>query len=256
MQQNLSAPSSGEESAIKYYREPPYTAGPLTDLALVQPYWTLHAPYNLLLAVLVKWVRQGRLKVNPEKGGFFDAAPLFRVQFKVDSPPRDSRENNLWDLLSGTGRGPLDTTSKETLAAYWHTPLFGEGIVTQQGNYWYQETLLDSRQRLVEQRFLGPQAARQKGAVSMEQLTPEGLSLFVHIKEFQNYLLNFAELNEPGRHEYHQLDELMEWAAFLGIYQPVQKQLFIHSKAYKKNRENRRPAWRWLNQLAQKQIAP
>lgn len=202
----------------KYYRDIPYTEGPLTDVAILLTPLASGALQDYFNAFLLKWIKEGRVEqLKQEKGLIFKREESTLKLNQGQISPSDL-EDEMWNMVcSAAGKNQILETSEFTR---WAEKNYGK-LTAWEGRLTSQSELALGKQGYVkddEKKLFGfiPYATTT--------ITDKGDELQDHIVQFKNYLQDFSLLNERGPEQVGLWDQLFIWAGLLGIAEEVAKQ--------------------------------
>ncbi len=208
------------ENKDQYYRDIPYTQGPLSDMAPVFAQMGEGTMEQYISAYLLKWLYEGRVESVKTEEGFIFKRETSSIRFLTENiESGDASEQALWLFMrSAAGEdGVLERNEFTTWTGKsgnfnrltsWNTNriLYGTKAMKQHG-YFTEET----RKVLFFNR-------------TVDVNTPEGVRLVDNTQRFKNFLENFSLLNERGAADVALWDKLLIWAAVLGIADKVREQ--------------------------------
>lgn len=206
-----------------YYREIPL-GGPFYPIVSLldteAPQW--------MSAIFLEWIKDGHLK--PIK---YEAGWLFKHEddgFVINQPgPKTFCSDNhqtLWNYLMGAA-GENGILENKELQAYFERSEY-------RFSNWHSHMLWDSNKFLLDNGYIFIATKKYLGVINRKryELTPTGQELVNQIAGFKRYLSDFSLLNEREASNVMLWDELMVWAAALGIAEKVEEQFAILDPGY------------------------
>lgn len=209
-----------EMNEDQYYRDIPYTKGPMRDVHYLLESVGTGSFENYFSAYVLKWVKEGHIIHTTEtKGTFFkkEADQFILNTTKLD-PSVDKIERRFYNIVveAAGADGILDENEIKAWSKknYKELESLKSDLLTYSKNHLYKEGYL----YLEEVPYLGMHATITKAS-------PDGEMLFDHLVQFKNYLKDFSLLDERQIKEVGLWEELIIWASLYGIAEEVAKQL-------------------------------
>jgi uncharacterized membrane protein YgcG len=204
----------------QYYREIPYTKGPMCDVQYLLESVGTGSFENYFSAYVLKWVKDGYITHTTETKGmvFKKEHDQFVLNtFKLDKSV-DKIERRFFKIVveAAGADGVLD----ENEIKAWSKKNYKELDALKNDLLRYSKDHLHHQGYLYfeEVPFLGMHATITKAS-------PEGEELFDHLVQFKNYLTDFSLLDERQIKEVSLWEDLIIWASLYGIAEEVAKQL-------------------------------
>ena len=201
----------------EYYRDYPIE-GNFTDIYYLLYLMGASNFKNLLTAYILKWVKEEKIIVDKEKvdGSYIGATPT--IYFFSKDVDKSSIEGELFHMML-TASGDEDILQESEFSTWAET------------NY---EQLIDWEKRVVNESLkklkdAGYVESRVRKVFfinkTSDELTKSGELLERKVYQYINYLHDFSLLDEHKVINVKIWDEVMIWAALLGITDVVRKQL-------------------------------
>jgi uncharacterized membrane protein YgcG len=204
----------------QYYREIPYTKGPMRDVQYLLESVGTGSFENYFSAYVLKWVKDGYITHTTEtKGMVFkkEHDQFVLNSFKLDKSV-DKIERRFFKIVveAAGADGVLD----ENEIKAWSKKNYKELDALKNDLLRYSKDHLHHQGYLYfeEVPFLGMHATITKAS-------PEGEELFDRLVQFKNYLTDFSLLDERQIKEVSLWEDLIIWASLYGIAEEVAKQL-------------------------------
>lgn len=199
----------------QYYREYPYKGDHL-DAYYIMYHMGIGSFENLFTSLLLKWIKEGRIAMDIEEGGFLrkQRSTLTILKAGMDE---SSEEGKLFRMLEmGAGKKKMmDENHLKRWAESRHDEL----------ERWERQVLKASAGKLTDQDYL---TAEQKKLLFFKRTiynqTAKGMEVEENTYKFVNYLHDYSLLNEHEAINVHIWDEMMIWAGYLGLTAVVMKQ--------------------------------
>lgn len=202
----------------QYYREIPYTEGPMADIAYMLEKIDRGKIENYFNALLLKWLKEGHIDhVTEEKGLIIkhNESVLQLNRGQVESADFESR---MWNVMqSAAGE---DNQLEEKEFTKWAKKNYK--IIDELG----QDLGNDSEAVMIRKGYLDPKEITVFKLFTSVVLssTDLGEALSNHLVQFENYLKDFSLVNEREAKEVFLWDELLIWASLYGIAKEVAQQ--------------------------------
>lgn len=200
----------------EYYRDFPYD-GPFLDT-----YYLLYKMgatnfEKLLTSFILKWINDERIMVESERVGFIRKKYVATIYFLDKEMEKDHPEGELFHMMLGAANSNDVLEQKEF--AKW------AGSSRRRLERWETRVFNQSLNKL---KRLGYIRLERKGRFLLKrktyELTKEGQELEEKVYKYVNYLHDFSLLIEHEAINVKIWDEIMIWAAFLGLTDVVRKQ--------------------------------
>lgn len=199
----------------EYYRDYPYE-GYFLDAYHVVYSMGLSNFKTMFTAVLLKWIKEDRIMVETSEGGMFRKSRA-TLTILNDDMEMDSTEEKLFNLLKNAAgsKKVLNENQLTKWAERHRNRLYS----------WEKEVMNNSARTL---RHEGYVTTEEKKVLFMKrkvhELTQSGEDMEENTYKYVNYLYDFSLLNEHEAVNVKIWDEIMIWAAFLGLTEVVMKQ--------------------------------
>lgn len=201
----------------QYYREVPY------DKHFIDTqYFTGSEVSDWISAFILKWISEGRLTEEVEQVGFIIKRDKLSLGIIPNLQPIENElERSLWSMVV-TAAGDDGILAEKEFNRYVRRNL-------KSFNSWTADIRERSRTVMVVQGYLGQSSEKVFKIVTRTRfsITHKGQDLGDKITAFKNYLKDFSLLEERGVSHVLLWQELMIWAAFMGIAEEVYEQLKI-----------------------------
>lgn len=201
----------------EYYREVPYD-----DNFIETAYLTDADVSDWISAFILKWVAEGRLVDEVEEVGWIFKKDKLALKIMPDQlSPLNMREQELWSMVqSAAGEDNILSEKEFNRYVKEHISRF---------NRWTASIPSKSETVLEEKGYLVTTTEKVMGLFNRKNtsVTPKGQELGDNIVAFKNYLQDFSLVSEREVSHVQLWQELMVWAAYLGIAEEVYEQLKI-----------------------------
>lgn len=211
----------------QYVYEYPYN-GPFIDI-----YWFLLVDVKttkieqLIAAFLLKWTKEDYIDIQSEEVGFLFKSDLAVIYLRERKPAIDGLEGELFKMILEASDGETKLThndfvkwveSNRSTVRKWEKNVrdFSEDLLKEE-NY-YEEI---RKRRIIFNR-------------STDELTEKGQQLEANVFRYMNYLRHYSLINEHEPVNVKIWDEIMIWAAVLGLTDEVYRQFQGLYPAYQK----------------------
>lgn len=201
----------------QYYREVPY------DKHFINTqFFTGSEVSDWISAFILKWISEGRLTDQVEQVGLI----IKRDKLALKLMPylqqiENELERSLWDMVEAAAGDDRILAEKE----------FNRYVKRniKSFNSWTDDVKEKSRTAMMVEGYLGQSTEKVFKIITRTRfsITPQGQDLGDKITAFKNYLKDFSLLEERGVSHVVLWQELMIWAAFMGIAEEVYEQLKI-----------------------------
>ena len=201
----------------EYYREVPYE-GNFIETA----YLTQSDVSDWISAFILKWVSEGRLVDEVEEVGWVFKKDKLALKIMPDQlSPLNMREQELWSMVqSAAGEDNILSEKEFNRYVKQHISRF---------NRWTESIPTKSEEALKEKGYLSITTEKVMGLFNRKNIsvTSEGQELGDNIVAFKNYLQDFSLVSEREVSHVQLWQDLMVWAAYMGIAEEVYEQLNI-----------------------------
>ena len=201
----------------EYYREVPYE-GNFIETA----YLTQSDVSDWISAFILKWVSEGRLVDEVEEVGWVFKKDKLALKIMPDQlSPLNMREQELWSMVqSAAGEDNILSEKEFNRYVKQHISRF---------NRWTESIPTKSEEALKEKGYLSITTEKVMGLFNRKSIsvTSEGQELGDNIVAFKNYLQDFSLVSEREVSHVQLWQDLMVWAAYMGIAEEVYEQLKI-----------------------------
>lgn len=201
----------------EYYREVPYE-GNFIETA----YLTQSDVSDWISAFILKWVSEGRLVDEVEEVGWVFKKDKLALKIMPDQlSPLNMREQELWSMVqSAAGEDNILSEKEFNRYVKQHISRF---------NRWTESIPTKSEEALKEKGYLSITTEKVMGLFNRKNIsvTSEGQELGDNIVAFKNYLQDFSLVSEREVSHVQLWQDLMVWAAYMGIAEEVYEQLKI-----------------------------
>lgn len=206
----------------KYFREPPYTDGPLTDTLPLLRLFRMGRDEDVIAALVLKWVLEGRMEAHPvtKERLFGKDKTTMELHFMRDEEgSMTPAEAGLWRMLrQAAGRDAVLEDSELLRWAKAHDETFLA---------WSDALEADANEALLAHGYLEEKTSGRILRLTSREISEQGQDLVDRLLQYKNYMTDFTLLNERGTGEVILWRELLIWAAFYGIADQVAKELAI-----------------------------
>ncbi|NLC89737.1 MAG: DUF2207 domain-containing protein, partial [Clostridiaceae bacterium] len=204
-------------AADSYYREVPYQYHFINT-----QYFTNSEVSDWISAFILKWVSEGRLQEQTEVAGRIFKKEKLALRI-LPQPGQHSHEleARLWTMLvAAAGEDQILSEKEFNRYVKRNIKVF---------NSWTEDVVSQSEQQMTSGGYLVEYSEKVFKILTRKRLeiTPQGQDLGNKIFAFKNYLKDFSLLEERGVSHVGLWQELMVWAAFMGIAEQVYEQLKI-----------------------------
>lgn len=201
----------------EYYREVPYP-----DHFIHTEYLTDSEVSDWISAFLLKWISEGRLQDEVEEVGWIFKKDALALKIIPDYPrPENSREQELWNMVIAAAGDDRVLSEKE----------FNRYVKKEisRFNNWTDSIHTQSEVILEDKGYLEKTSEKVFGLFNRTDttITPAGQELGNNIFAFKNYLQDFSLVGEREVSHVQLWQELMVWAAYMGIAEEVYEQFQI-----------------------------
>lgn len=201
----------------EYYRDLPYK-GDFIDVYTILYDMGASDFESLLTAFILKWIKEDRIIVQKDEKGFIRKREVTTLAFPNKTYEKDSLEGQLFDmLLSAAGSNKILEESEFTKwARSNHNKLAS----------WEENVKTNSSLKLQDEGYLT--TIEKKKLLIFKNLeivlTSKGEELEEKVYKYVNYLHDFSLLNEHEAINVTIWDEIMVWAAILGMTERVMEE--------------------------------
>ncbi len=217
---NKGRPTSGKfkpTATDNYYREVPYKGQ-----FIKTQYFTNSEVSDWISAFILKWVSEGRLLDQVEEVGLIFKKDKLALKIQPGLQPNGSgTEKELWDMVVEAA-GQDQILSEKEFNRYVSRKI-------NSFNDWTDSIKEQSEESMIREGYLQELTEKVLKIFTRRVLsiTQKGQILGDNILGFKNYLKDFSLLEERGVSHVALWQELMVWAAYMGIAQEVYEQLKI-----------------------------
>lgn len=202
----------------QYFREIPYTEGPMTDVARLLNDIDRGKIENYFHAYLLKWLKEGHLDHLTEEKGFIIKKNESTLQLNRGPVEGEDFESRLWNMMQSAAGEDNRLEEKEfTKWAKKHYKKIDD-LSTDMVN--------DSEFVMIRKGYLTQKEITVFKIFTSVILssTDQGDELSNHLVQFENYLKDFSLVAERSAVEVRLWDELLIWASLYGIAKEVAEQ--------------------------------
>lgn len=201
----------------QYYREVPYNKH-LMDTQ----FFTGSDVSDWISALILKWISESRLTEQVEQVGFIFKRDKLSLGILPNMQPMENElEGRLWFMLVAAAGDDRILAEKE----------FNQYVKRnlKSFNSWTEDVKEQSRTVMLADGCLEKSTEKVLKIISRTRfsITPKGQELGDRITAFKNYLKDFSLIEERGVSHVVLWQELMIWAAFMGVAEEVYEQLKI-----------------------------
>ncbi len=200
----------------EYYRDDPYD-GDFTDIYYLLYMMGASNFKKLLTSFILKWINEGRISVETEPSGFIFKKNVAVIYFLDKKLETDTPEGELFHMML-VAAGFTDRLKAKEFSN-WAEENYKKLIA------WEKILVKQSIKKLQDLDYLNVQ---EKGKFIFKKkdyvLTVEGQELEEKIYKYVNYLHDFSLLNEHEAVNVKIWDQIMIFAALLGLTDVVTKQ--------------------------------
>ncbi|MEI3612729.1 DUF2207 family protein [Pseudogracilibacillus sp. SO30301A] len=200
----------------EYYRDYPY-AGDFLDIYYLLYVMGVSNFEKLLTAFILKWMKEEKIIVETKEVSFFSKEQIASINFLDKEMDTFSHEGKLFHMmLLAAGSDKILTENEFRI---W-TGKNRKKIIA-----WEKDIVNDSLQTLIHEGYVERQEER-KFFIKREtfESTAKGLDLERKVHLYVNYLYDYSLLNEHEAINVKIWDDIMVWAALLGLTDVVRKQ--------------------------------
>lgn len=207
------------KSTVKdeYYREVPYD-----NHFINTHYFTNSQVSDWISAFILKWVSEGRLEDQVEEVGLIFKRDKLALKINPNSQrPGNEMESKLWDMtIEAAGRDQI--LSEKEFNSYVKRNI-------NEFNNWTNSIESSSEIAMIEEGYLEEFTRKVFKIFNRRELiiSDKGQALGDNIIGFKNYLKDFSLVGEREVSHVKLWQELMVWAAYMGIAEEVYQQLKI-----------------------------
>lgn len=200
----------------EYYRDYPYE-GNILDIYHILYKMGLGNFENLLTSFILKWINEEKLITETDEAGFIFKKEETNLRFLNKDMDKDSLEGQLFFMiLQAAGKNNVLEEKEFTKWA---------GKNRNKIENWEEKIKKRSSMKLQDLGYLRLEEKKILFFKSHELiLTPKGEDLEEKIYKYINYLYDFSLLNEHEAINVKIWDNIMVWAAILGLTEVVRKQ--------------------------------
>jgi len=207
------------KSTVKdeYYREVPYD-----NHFINTQYFTNSQVSDWISAFILKWVSEGRLEEQIEEVGLIFKRDKLALKINPNFQRIDNElESELWDMTIEAA-GPDQILSEKEFNSYVKRNI-------NEFNNWTNSIESSSEIAMIEEGYLEEFTRKVFKIFNRRELiiSEKGQALGDNIIGFKNYLKDFSLVGEREVSHVKLWQELMVWAAYMGISEEVYQQLKI-----------------------------
>ena len=207
------------KSTVKdeYYREVPYD-----NHFINTQYFTNSQVSDWISAFILKWVSEGRLEEQIEEVGLIFKRDKLALKINPNFQRIDNElESELWDMTIEAA-GPDQILSEKEFNSYVKRNI-------NEFNNWTNSIESSSEIAMIEEGYLEEFTRKVFKIFNRRELiiSEKGQALGDNIIGFKNYLKDFSLVGEREVSHVKLWQELMVWAAYMGIAEEVYEQLKI-----------------------------
>lgn len=204
------------EYAGEYYRQIPYD-GHLLDMYYILNKMGETNFERTLTAFILKWLKEERISVQTKEVGLIKKKDLAMIHFHQTEFDESGLEVDMFTMMNRAANidGILELSDFSKWATRYRTTL----------DKWMQKVEKESLQTMNNLNYVETKA--KKSFVfrwEAHELTKKGEELEANFYKYINYLKDYSLLNEHEAVNVKIWDEIMIWAAVLGLTEVVQKQ--------------------------------
>lgn len=203
----------------QYYREVPYQAGPISDIAYLLQEVKMGSVSDYFNAYMLKWLKERRMTIMTEEAGRFWKRERTTITLDLNGSFDSEFEQRYWDFLTSGAdeNGVIDNEKLKTYARVEYKTI----------RKIEKELTSESKEHLIKTGYLTETVTVFLGFFGAEvvQGTERGETLFNQLVQFKNYLDDFSLLSEREMKEVALWDDLLIWASLFGIAEEVTEQL-------------------------------
>ena len=201
----------------EYYRDLPYEGefinaySPLNDMGTSDF-------ERLLTAFILKWIKEERIQIIKEEKGWIRKREVTALSFANRNNIINSQEKELYDMmLNAAGSNEVLEENELTNWAKRNNNKL---------NNWEKKVKSQSAMKLQEEGYLNLQESKKFIFFKDYdlKLTPKGEEFEERVYKYVNYLHDFSLLNEHEAINVTIWDEIMIWAALLGLTEKVREE--------------------------------
>lgn len=200
----------------EYYRDYPYE-GNFLDVYYLLYVMGVSSFEKLLTAFILKWIKEDKVSVETEEVGIFnkkDAAAIYFSNKEIEASSPEGKLFHMMKLAAGS-----DEILKENEFTSWAEKNRKKLIA------WEKAIVNESLQTLRSQRYIEEKEQRKFLFKSKTYVsTAKGEELEKKVYQYVNYLHDYSLLNEHEAINVKIWDDIMIWAALLGLTEVVSKQ--------------------------------
>ena len=204
-------------AGVTYYREVPYQYHFINT-----QYFTNSEVSDWISAFILKWVSEGRLQEQTEVAGLIFKKDKLALRILPRQEHHSHElEARLWDMLVAAA-GEDGVLSEKEFNRYVKRNI-------KVFNSWTEDVVSQSEYQMTNGGYLTEYSEKVLKIFTRKRLeiTPKGYDLGNKIFAFKSYLKDFSLLEERGVSHVGLWQELMVWAAYMGIAEEVYQQLKI-----------------------------
>ena len=201
----------------EYYREVPYKGH-----FIKTQYFTDSDVSNWISAFILKWVSEERLQDQVEEVGIIFKKDKLALEITENSSTFDNElERKVWNMV-------IQAAGKDKILSEKEFNRYVSRNITKFNN-WTASVKKQSEETMIKEGYIESFTKKVLRIFTHRELsiTSKGQELGDNIVGFKNYLKDFSLVEERGVSHVVLWQELMIWAAYMGIAEEVYEQLKI-----------------------------
>ncbi len=204
-------------SEDQYFRDIPYDGQ-----FIHTQYFLDNEISDWISSFILKWVSEGRLQDSVEEVGLIFKKDKLALIINTEAPsPENKIEARLWAMVLKAAGDDRILSEKE----------FNRYVRRNLSTFdsWIETVKEDSKDQMEAEGYLEAMTTKVLGIFNQESITitTDGQQLGDHIEAFKNYLVDFSLIHEREVSHVVLWQEMMIWAAYMGIAEEVYDQLKI-----------------------------
>ncbi len=199
-----------------YYREVPYRG-----YFINTQYFTQSTVADWVSAFILKWVSERRLIDEVEEVGLIFKKDKLALKIVINLRPESELERELWDMVVKAA-GKDEILSEKEFNRYVSRNI-------SKFNDWTDSIKEKSEENMIKEAYIEESEDKFLRFFTQRKIaiTEKGQELGDNISKFKNYLKDFSLIEERSVSHVALWQELMIWAAYMGIAEEVYDQLKI-----------------------------
>ena len=172
-------------------------------------------------AYILKWVSEGRLVDEVDEVGLIFKKDKLSLKIVTSTRPESMLEKPLWDMV-------VKAAGKDQILSEKEFNSYVRGNI-KKFNKWTKSVIDNSDKKMKREGYIKESTENSLKIFTVKKftITEIGQELGDNIFKFENYLRDFSLIEERGVSHVALWQELMVWAAYLGIAEEVYEQLKI-----------------------------